>query len=200
MLSVLLLTAIAQVPGFESATPWEKVSSEDGFTLERRPVTDSSSLEYRVTVVTLRTVDVLCEAIFEFASRTKDVPGLASRTELYESPDERVIYDRFNQTLVSNRDYAVTVRRTRLAPSECRIRFWATNEKAPKLADGWVRIDKLWGGWTFTAGQTGGATLVYTVFAAPGGSVPAVFANGSQRDRALETVKLALERARSWKR
>lgn len=198
MVPALLLTLLSQVPGFDSPTPWEKVSTEDGLSLERRSVDGSSSLEYRVTTVTPLGVDVLCEAIFEFATRGKDTEGLISRKELATGPDERVVYDQFSAPLVSNRDYAITARRVRPKEGECRIRFWATNAQAPKLSDGWVRLEKLYGGWTFT--PVGKLTLLsYTVFVDPGGSVPSVFANGSQRKTAQLTVRQALKRAGEWK-
>lgn len=198
MLELLLSLALTQPAGLDSTAPWEKVSSEDGVLLEKRKVEGTGSLEFRVTTSTPTPVDALCEAIFDFATRGKDTAGLTSRKELSSEPDERVVYDQFNQKVVSNRDYTITVRRSRPKPGECRIRFWATNDKGPKLADGWVRIEKLYGGWTFTPGERN-TTVVYSVFVDPGGSVPSFFANGSQRDAALATVKQAMERGKAWK-
>ncbi len=193
MLNALVLLSLAQPVGFDSAVPWEKVSNDDGLQLEKRSVATSSAPEYRVTAKSSASVEKLCELIFEWGTRGTDVPGLKARKELSTAADERVVYDQFDAPIVSNRDYAVTVKRTRGADGVCRIRYWATNEKAPKLLDGWVRLEKLWGGWTFTA-REGRTEIVYTQFSDPGGSVPAFLANGSQRDRALQSVRLAIEK------
>ena len=191
-----MLLSLAQSPGFDSVVPWEKVSDEDGLQLEKRAVDSSASPEYRVTAQTQVSVEALCDRVFEWGTRGTDVPGLISRKELSATPDERVIYDQFDAPIVSNRDYAITVKRVRGADGACRIRYWATNEKAPRKLDGWVRLEKLWGSWTFTA-REGHTLLVYTQFSDPGGTVPAHFANGSQRDRALQSVRIAIEKGKA---
>lgn len=187
---------VAQPIGFNSAVPWEKVSDSDGLLLERRAVATSSSPEYRITATTSVPVEALCDRVFEWGTRGTDVPGLKARRELSATADERVVYDQFDAPIVSNRDYAVTVRRARGPDGVCRIRFWATNEKAPEKLDGWVRLDQLWGSWTFTA-REGHTELVYTQFSDPGGSIPALFANGSQRDRAVQSVRIAIEKGKA---
>ena len=141
-------------------------------------------------------IEALCDVVFEWGTRGTDVPGLRARQEISSAPDERVVYDQFDAPIVTNRDYAITVKRTRGADGVCRIRYWATNEKAPKKPEGWVRLDKLWGSWTFTSRQ-GQTELVYTQFSDPGGSLPAIFANKSQRDRALQSVRVAIEKAKA---
>jgi hypothetical protein len=192
----LVWLSLAQPVGLESVVPWEKVSDSDGLLLERRSVATSASPEYRITAKTTVPVDTLCERIFEWGTRGTDVPGLKSRKELSAAPNERVVYDQFEAPVVSNRDYAITVKRARGADGVCRIRYWATNEKAPPKLDGWVRLEQLWGGWTFIP-REGHTELVYTQFSDPGGSLPAVFANGSQRDRALQSVRMAIEKGKA---
>lgn len=196
VLTALVLLSLAQPVGFDSVVPWEKVSLDDGLQLEKRAVAISSSPEYRITTRTTLSVPTLCEKVFEWGTRGTDVPGLIARKEISSAPDERVVYDQFNAPIVSNRDYAITVKRALGADGVCRIRYWATNEKAPRKLDGWVRMDKLWGSWTFTP-RDGHTELVYTQFSDPGGSVPAAFANGSQRDRALQSVKIAIEKGKA---
>lgn len=195
MLNALLLLFLTQPAGFDSKVAWERVSDEGGLALDQRPVETSSSLEYRVTTRTQVPARTLCETTFEWGTRGV-VPGLSLRKELGSAPDERVVYDQFQQRLVSGRDYAVTVRRWRGADGVCRIRYWATNEKAPRLLEGWVRVEKLWGGWSFTPKGTH-TELVYTQFSDPGGSLPALFANGAQRDAALDSVRTALEHGKA---
>lgn len=195
MLSAWVLLVAAQVAGFDSKVPWEKVSSTDGLALEQRPVADSGAREFRITTTTPTPVPQLCDAVFEMGTRGKDVPGLKERREISTIPDERVVYDQFESALVSNRDYAITVRRSLGADGVCRIRYWVTNEKAPRLPDGYVRITRLWGGWTFTPFE-GKTQLVYTQFSDPAGRIPAFVANGAQRDVAVQTVKIALEKGK----
>ena len=182
----------------DSVIPWESVSVEDGLTLQKRAVASSSSNEYRVTVQTQLTVAALCDAVFEWGTRGTDVPGLKLRRELFTAPDERVVYDQHERPVVSNRDYAITVRRSREGADVCRIRYWATNEMAPKQLEGWVRLDMLWGSWSFTAAGSG-TELVYTQFVDPGGRIPAFIASGTQREAALSSVRSALEKGRAWR-
>ena len=196
MLTPLILLALNQSPVFDSKVAWENVSDEGGFKLERRPVDKSSSLEYRVTTRTPVSVKTLCETTFEWGTVGTDFPGLNARKVLSSTADERVVYDQFQQNIISNRDYAITVRRWREADGVCKIRYWVTNEKAPKLLDGWVRLERLWGGWTFTA-REGHTELVYIQFSEPGGSIPSAFANGSLRDAALYSVRSALEKGKA---
>jgi hypothetical protein len=191
VLNVLVLLLVAQPAGFDSEVAWENVSTDEGLQLEKRSVAMSSSPEYRITAHSPVSVEKLCDLVFEWGTRGTDVPGLKARKELSSAADERVVYDQFNAPVVSNRDYVVTVRRSRGADGVCRVRYWATNEKAPKLLDGWVRIDKLWGGWTFIP-REGHTEIVYTQFSDPGGSVPTIFANGNQRARAVQTVRQAM--------
>lgn len=199
MLTAVLITALAQVAGFENPAAWEPVSSENGLTLERRPIVGSSSLEYRVTARTSLSVDTMCDAVFEWGTRGKDVSGLKARREISAQPDERVVYDQFEQPIVSNRDYAMIVRRSHEAPDTCRIRFWASPDKSVPPLDGWVRLTKMWGSWSFSPTHQSATLIVYTLFADPGGSIPAFLANGSQRDAALASVRKALEKGQAWK-
>lgn len=196
MLTALLVLTLTQATPFDSTVAWESVSNEGGLKLERRAVANSSSLEYRITTMTQVPVQTLCETTFEWGTRGTDFPGLNARTELASAPDERVVYDQYQQPVVSNRDYAITVKRWREPDGVCKIRYWATNEKAPKRLEGWVRLDRLWGSWTFTA-REGRTELVYTQFTDPSGSIPAVLSNGSLRDAAFHSVKAALEKGRA---
>ncbi len=199
MLSAWLLIAAAQTAtGFDSTVPWEAVSTEAGLSLEQRAVKDTSAREFRITATTDVSVAALCESVFEWGTRGKDVPGLKLRKAISTDPDLRVVYDQFESSVVSNRDYAITVKRTRGDDGVCRIRYWVTNEKAPPTPSGFVRITRLWGGWTFTP-VDGKTKLVYTQFSDPAGSIPAFLANGAQRDVALLTVKNALEKGGALK-
>lgn len=199
MLSAWILLVAAQAgTGFDSTVPWEPVSSADGLQVEQRAVADTRAREYRITATSTAPVAALCDSVFEWGTRGKDVPGLKTRKELATLPDERVVYDQFETPIVSNRDYVITVRRTRNPDGSCRVRFWVTNEKAPPTPDGYVRITRLWGGWTFTSVE-GKTKLVYTQFSDPGGSLPAFVANGSQRDVAMLTVRNALEKGKLLK-
>jgi hypothetical protein len=116
------------------------------------------------------------------------------RKLLRDSPDERVVYDQVESPMVSNRDYTMVVRRQRDGDS-CRIRFETTRELAPKTPEGYVRIEKMHGGWDFE--PKGDKTKVtYTMHADPGGSVPAFLVNSSQKDITVESIKKGIAKSR----
>jgi hypothetical protein len=174
---------------------WKTESAPTGFTLESRPVKDSSFYEYRTRSDVDVSTGALCDAVFEWATKGKDHDHLKSRTVLEDHGDVRVVYDQIDPPVVSKRDYAITVKRTRGDDGNCRIDFSSSNDKAPKAGDDWVRIEKMKGWWTFEP-REGGARITYQYFAEPGGSVPAMFVHGSQRESAIKTVQKGIAKAR----
>jgi hypothetical protein len=183
-MSALVALLLAQVSG----EGWKTVSKDNGVTLEARAVTGSDFLEYRASAETQVSVDALCDKVFEWGSVSKDHENLLSRKLVEDKGETRVVYDQLDPPVVSRRDFAFTVRRTRVDDQRCGIDFTASNDRAPKAPDGFVRIEKLRGSWRFE--RAGEATKVtYTCFADPAGSIPAVFVHGSQRDAAVATLK-----------
>lgn len=181
---------------FDNPRPWRLVSRQDGLTLEARPVAGSHFYEYRVSTSSDLPVSSLCHHVFEWGTGEKGVTEATTRALLERLPGERVVYDQIERPLVSKRDYAITVRRAVDANGTCRIRFWSSNELAPPKLPGWVRIDQLFGSWTFEARSNGATSVVYTLFADPGGAVPPPLVHPSHRQSALDSVRRALEATR----
>jgi hypothetical protein len=168
---------------------WKKESAPDGVTLESRPVKDSAFYEYRAQADTEATPTALCDAIFEWGSVSKDHDQLKARTLLADLGESRVVYDQLDPPVVSCRDFAFTVSRDRRADGSCRLDFSPSNDKAPKSPDGWVRMEKLKGSWTFEPKPDGKTHVTYQLWADPAGAIPAVFVHGSQREAAVTTLK-----------
>ena len=195
-LLVLMLTQVSpQV--FDNPAAWNDEKARDGIALQSRPIADSSVYEYKASVDVDLPVSALCDQVFAWGSGDKDIDA-RSRKVLRDGKDERVVYDQIEAPMVNNRDYAMTIHRyADLEGGVCRIRFWASNELAPARQDGWVRMDKVWGSWTFTPQSNGKTRLVYTLFADPGGSVPAVFIHGAHKDSVFASVKKALAKTKA---
>jgi hypothetical protein len=182
-----------------SAEPeeWKKESAPDGVTLESRPVKDSAFYEYRAQADTDAAVSALCDAIFDWGSVSKDHAQLKNRTLLEDLGEKRIVYDQLDPPVVSCRDFAFTVARDRRADGSCRLEFFPTNEKAPKLPDGWVRMEKLKGSWTFEPREGGKTHVTYQLWADPAGAIPAVLVHGSQREATVETLKKGIAKAKA---
>ena len=175
---------------------WTELSKKDGFLVERRAVTNSSYYEYRVTTDTDVTVGPLCDCAFEWGSVSKDHEQLKDRRLLEDNGELRVTYDQIaTPPPVATRDVAFTVKRDRRPDGTCRVDFFSTNEKAPPLPPGWVRVNKLKGHWYFEP-RASGTRVTYYLFNDPGGSLPPALVHGSQRKAALDTVKKGIRLSR----
>ena len=96
--------------------------------------------------------------------------------------------------MVSSRDFAVRVRKDNLPDGSCHLSFAAANDLAPAPPDGFVRIEKLRGSWSFE--RVGAITrATYTIFTDPNVSLPAGFVQGSLEKTAVYWVQLVLRRA-----
>lgn len=179
---------------------WKREAAPDGVTLESRPVKDSAFYEYRAQADTDAPVPALCDAVFDWGTVSKDHQQLKARTLLEDHPDSRIVYDQLDPPVVSCRDFAFTVTRDRRADGSCRLDFFPTNEKAPRSPDGWVRMEKLKGSWTFEPRGGGKTHVTYQLWADPAGSIPAVFVHGSQLAAAVETLKKGIAKAHEGKR
>jgi hypothetical protein len=198
MLSILVLAALAAEPteALERQAPWDELNTADGVKLFRRDVAGSHYFEYRATHTTDVSVEALCTTAFEWGSKSKDHQGLKLRKLLRDGDDERVTYDHIDEPIVSSRDFAMTIKRTREDPG-CRVRFFASNSEAPSSPRGFVRIEKLWGGWTFEARPDGKTAITYTLFADPAGAIPPFLVHGAQAARTRQSVLKAVALARA---
>lgn len=184
-------------PMFANPAPFVRVESRAGLTLERRSIEGSRYSEYRVVTDTTLPVSALCEHIYEWGTKGTDHPGVKLHRVLRDGADERVVYDQLAQPVVSNRDYALTVVRRREVDGTCRIRFWTSNALAPPKPAGYVRMEQLWGSWRFQPLPDGKSRLTYTLFADPGGSIPAFLVHGPQQSATKEAVLMGLRKVKA---
>jgi hypothetical protein len=205
-MTALVLLLLAQNPAWDNAVftnpgAWKGLE-KGAVTVEGREISPGPYSEYRVTTETTQSLESLCVAVFEWGTHGKDNPGTKVSTLLKDGEDERVVYNQIEQPVVSNRDYAMTVMRRREAvdggdPGVCRIRFVATNELAPAKPDGIVRMDRMWGSWTFERLESGKTRVTYTLFADPAGSIPPFLVHGAQRSAAKDSVAQGLAKAKA---
>ena len=172
------------------------VDTVDGVEVASRPVSGSRFVELRFRLTTEKTIESLCDAAFGDGKLdpNEDVKG---RKILEVKPDERVSYDEVSAPLISDRDYVVRIKRYRAAGGVCGTEYEAANDKAPALREGWIRIEKLWGGWRFEPAADGKSTQVtYVNFTDPGGSLPTWVVEGPRRKNALRWIQRVLNRAK----
>jgi len=176
---------------------WKEVLSSDGITVEARERADSRFPEMRATTTVSLSVEALCAGAFGTGLTDKREPSLQSRRVLSETEDERVTFDRITAPVVSDRDYAVRVRRTRGEGGKCRVTAELANELAPPPTPGVVRIEHLRLVWDFAPNPDGGTRLTYVVWTDPNTPLPTFIMEPSIRRFAFDWVKLVIERARS---
>jgi hypothetical protein len=197
-MTALLVLLLAQPTGvFENPEPWKVLENQGGLVLQARPIKGSAYSEYRVITDTPYPVAALCEHIYEWGTKGTDHPGVKLHKVLKDGPDDRVVYDQLERPVVSDRDYALTVVRRRETDGTCRIRFWTSNELAPPKPAGFVRMEQLWGSWRFAPLPGGKARLAYTLFADPGGSIPAFLVHGPQKSAAKDSVITGLKKVQA---
>jgi hypothetical protein len=195
---ILFLVLLAQPAGvFENPDAFKVLEVKNGVTLQARSIKGSKYSEYRAVTDTPYPVAALCEHIYEWATKGTDHAGTKLHKLLKDGPDDRVFYNQIEQSVVSDRDYALTVVRRREPGGTCHIRFWTSNELAPPIPAGFVRMERLWGGWRFDPLPGGKARLTHTLFADPGGSIPAFLVHGPQKSAVKETVASALQKVKA---
>ena len=191
MLPALLALALAA-----DAPAFTLVEDRAGILLESRPVPGSPYVELRLTTTSSHTPASLCDAAFGTGRFDPQEPDLKSRVILQESADERVTYDQISPPLVANRDYAVRARRERTPDGACTMRFSIANELAPPAPEGWVRLTKVAGLWSFVPQPDGRTRVTYQLHTDPAGSIPPFLVEGSRRALAVKWLELILSRGR----
>lgn len=188
---ILALVVLAAAP---AVGPFAFVEEVHGIRVEAREVKDSSFSELRLSTTSNKSVEALCDAAFGDGSIPPGDPYLRERKVLSTTRDERVTYDRVSPPLISERDYAVRVRRVHDG-SACVVRFELANEAAPPPVRGRVRLSRLAGTWRFVRAASGVTQVTYTAHSEPGGDVSAFIAEGPRRATEIDVVRRTLARA-----
>lgn len=198
-MNALLLVVLSQFPMevFDNAAAFKEFDHGSYGVISKREVKGSPYPEHRIVVTTELSVPTLCDAVYEMGT-SGETDGLALHKSLRDDGDVRVVYEQLAIPVVSNRDYAMTVARwPALEGGKCRIRFRATNDAAPALPKGYVRMDKLWGEWLFEPQDGGQTRLTYTMFSDPAGAVPPFLVQGSLVKAVKDSVLKALAKGKA---
>ncbi len=196
-MNAFLLVVLSQFPMdvFENSVEFKEFDHGAYGVISKREVKGSPYPEHRVVTTTDVPVPVLCDAVYEMGT-SGETDGLALHKMMRDDGDVRVVYEQLAIPVVSNRDYAMTVARKQEG-EKCRIRFRATNDAAPELPKGYVRMDKLWGEWFFEPIEGGKTRLTYTMFSDPAGSVPPFLVQGSLLKAVKDSVNKAIARGKA---
>lgn len=190
-----MLTFALMVLAAPPDAPFKFVEDVGGIRVEARPHEGSDFSELRLSTTTTATVDALCQAAFGDGSIPAGDPYVRERRVLREvSRDERIMYDRVVPPLISERDYAVRVKRERNT-TNCVVRFDLANEAAPPPVADRVRLPRLTITWRFEKNAEGKTTVVYTAHSEPGGSVTAFISEGPRRKTEVDVVRRTVLRA-----
>jgi hypothetical protein len=174
---------------------WSLVEKNDGIELYERELPGERVVELKLVTVSKRPLDKLCLAAYGDRVVEPNEPDVASRKMLWQDGGTRVCYETVQAPMVSNRDYAVVSTIEGTPAGGCRTHFEAANQYAPPLPGGYVRIDKMRGGWSFEPAPGGNVVCTYTVFCDPGGSIPAMLIEGPRKKSAVQWMKHVMERA-----
>ncbi|HEY3445899.1 MAG TPA: START domain-containing protein [Myxococcales bacterium] len=163
--------------------PWKAYQTKRGATFEKRPVAGSSYAELRATQEVPQTPAQAMTIFWKVAADFTSTKTL-KKTLVRESPNEVLIYEQIALSMVSDRDYTVRIWKEPVAADGTQVlRFQTANDQGPAPAKGYVRLDVVSGLWSATPLPNGKTRLVFITHSDPGGSIPAVFARGAQRDR-----------------
>jgi ribosome-associated toxin RatA of RatAB toxin-antitoxin module len=173
---------------------WRFVGSRDGVVVDRRRVPGSSIDELRATTVVRFSPKQVFDVLWKHDEYVQFVPYLMSLQILRDDGKERLIYERVRVPLVKNRDYTVRVIRTdEPLTGSYHLQFAASPDGPAPNAD-FVRIERLWGGWSVTPSGDGGARVVYVVASDPAGTIPSWIANSAQKDATTRFVLAMMKR------
>lgn len=188
----LLALAVPLSVALAAETPWTHVDVVDGITIQQRAVEGSKFVELRLTTTTDADLTRLCDAIYGKGRVEPGEPDVKSRIIVSETENERVTYETVSPPVASDRDYGARATRIHLPDGACRVAFEAANDLVPKSPDGFVRIEKLKGAWTFERRADGRVGLEYIIHTDPAGALPAFLVERSRRKIAVQWVKLVI--------
>lgn len=178
-----------------AASSWSLVEKTGDIELYQRELDGERVVELKAVTVSKLSVDALCTAAYGSDKVDPAETEVKLRKLVSNENGVRITYEQVSAPIVNDRDYAVKAVREALPNGGCRTHFEAANEHAPPLPKGFVRIEKLRGGWTFEPMAGGNVVCTYVIFTDPGGSLPAMLIEGTRKKTAVNRVKLMLERA-----
>ena len=177
-----------------TADGWMQREVVKGVIIETRPMPGSAYEEFRLTVTTPRPAHSVCESAFNISPKDPSEKDVVMRKLVMAKTDERVTYEQRHTSIVTNRDYAVRAVRT-WSNDGCRIDFNIANEFAPAESNEFVRIKKLEGCWVIRKDSNDLTRVTYTIANEPGGNIPPFLAGMGMRARAVEWVRMIVDRA-----
>lgn len=189
--TLVSIVALAAAPGWRAQRPIE------GITVELRDVVDSSFEEIRVTTTSPLKLTSLCDAVWAKGLSGKAPEGnFKKRVVIRETEDERWTYEQIKVPVVSDRDYVMHVKLVQPASTgRCEVQFETRTDPAYPPVKDHVRIAAVRGSWELVPTADGKTKISYVVYSDPGGTVPALFTRGGQRDAAIDFLKVILARA-----
>ena len=175
-------------------SPWKADREVDGLKVEYREVDSSPFHEYRITTQSALPLGRLCDAVW--GKNAKMAGDFKKRVIIKETQTERLTYEQVGVPVVSDRDCIMRVQLLQPADTgRCEVKFETTTDPAYPPDPKFVRVPTVRGWWVLAPTPKGEVSITYVVYSEPGGSVPALFARGGQRDAAISFMKTILARA-----
>lgn len=189
-LAALAVLAALPSPARAEEPEWKTYEEKRGAKFERRAVPGSKYDELRATLEVAHAPATVLEAVWKVISDTSSTKDHKKKV-LKSGPDELVVYQQISAPVVSNRDYTVRIWKPAPGPDgTLEVRYALANDQGPGPDKDYVRLEAVHGAWTITPLPSGKTRVTYLAYSEAGGSVPAAFVRGAQRDRlALEFWK-----------
>lgn len=166
-----------------------------GVDVASREVAGSPFAELRFRLLEVGDVETLCQRAFGTGRMDPQEPHLLARRTLREGPHERLTYEQIAPPFVSKRDYVVLSRIFRFTTGACRVEFVSTDELAPPLPAGWVRLKALKGSFLFAPAPNGHVSIEHHIHLDPGGDIPAWATEMTRRDMGIAWLRRLVTRS-----
>jgi len=202
-LALLLCTAPALALDAKPPGPgWEEANRTDTFVIFAKDNPAALAREIRVFTEVEAAPAVVHRVVGDFAAYTEFMPYVNEVKILKKTTeDDLVVYFALSLPLVSNRDYAIRIRRSENA-GVFRTEWTAESGALPER-EGLVRVKLNTGGWLLEPLDGGRRTRVtYSLLTAPGGSIPQWVANKSNTASIPDLMTAVRARSTNprWKR
>jgi hypothetical protein len=193
---LLSLTFISSGAFADTPAPWRPDGTSRGVFVERRDVPGSHFDELRLSLVSPLSLQRLCEAIYPKVYDSHVEQRFKKKELLRQTDNERWTYEQISVPVVSDRDYVMHAKLDQPASTgRCEVTFETTQDPSRPPVPGLVRIPIVRGRWDLDPTTDGRVSVRYQIFSEPGGGIPALFAQGSQKSAAIDFMKIILARA-----